>query len=80
MKMQEQVYEIIKNLKPNVPDFDVETSLQEAEILDSVAMLEFVLWIEEAFELVVDTDDLTPENFSTLGNIVVYIESQVSQA
>ena len=78
--MQEQVYEIIKNLKPNVPDFDVETSLQEAEILDSVAMLEFVLWIEEAFELVVDTDDLTPENFSTLGNIVVYIESQVSQA
>ncbi|MDB4223790.1 phosphopantetheine-binding protein [Granulosicoccus sp.] len=80
MKMQEQVYEIIKNLKPNVPDFDVETSLQEAEILDSVAMLEFVLWIEEAFELVVDTDDLTPENFSTLGNIVAYIESQVSQA
>lgn len=78
--MQERVYKIIKTLKPNVPDFDVETNLQESEILDSVAMLEFVLWIEETFELVVDTDDLTPENFSTLGNIVVYIETQVAPA
>lgn len=78
--MQERVYTIIKNLKPNVPEFNEVTNLQESEILDSVAMLEFILWIEETFELVVDTDDLTPENFSTLGNIVVYIESQVSQA
>lgn len=76
--MQERVYNIIKELKPNVPDFDVNTNLQESEILDSVAMLEFVLWIEETFEMVVDTDDLTPENFSTLGNIVGYIESQAS--
>lgn len=80
MNMQERVYTIIKNLKPNVPEFNEVTNLQESEILDSVAMLEFILWIEETFELVVDTDDLTPENFSTLGNIVVYIESQVSQA
>ncbi len=80
MDMQDQVYQFIKTLKPNAPDFDVDSNLQENEILDSVAMMEFVLWSEETFDFLVDTDDLTPENFSTLGNIVAYINKNVSRA
>lgn len=79
MKIEKQVCSIIKKIRPNVPDFELDTNLQQIEVLDSVAMMEFVVWIEETFELIIDTDDLTPENFSTLRGIVAYIEMNVSR-
>gem|GEM_PF-784385 len=80
MSMQEEVYNFIKTLKPNVPDFEPDQNLLEDEILDSVAMMELVLWSEEQYGFTVDTDDLTPENFATLNAITEYIEKMSSSA
>jgi len=74
MSKQAEIYDFIKTLKPNVPDFEPETNLLEEEILDSVAMMELVLWSEEQYGFTVDTDDLTPENFATLTAITEYVE------
>ena len=74
MSKQQEIYDFIKTLKPNMPDFEPEQNLLEDDLLDSVAMMELVLWSEDHFGLSVDTDDLTPENFATLTAITEYIE------
>jgi len=80
MSKQAEIYEFIKTLKPNVPDFEADQNLLEDEILDSVAMMELVLWSEEKYGFVVDTDDLTPENFATLTAITEYVEKMAANA
>lgn len=74
MSKQQEIYGFIKTLKPNLPDFEADENLLENDLLDSVAMMELVLWSEEHFGFTVDTDDLTPENFATLNAITEYIE------
>jgi acyl carrier protein len=77
MSKQQEVSDFIKTLKPNVPDFEPDENLLESDILDSVAMMEMVLWSEGQYGFTVDTDDLTPENFATVNAIVAYIEKSV---
>ena len=79
MSMQQEVSDFIKSLKPNVPDFEADENLLESDILDSVAMMEMVLWSEGQYGFTVDTDDLTPESFATVNAIVAYIEKSVSK-
>lgn len=80
MTKQEEIYHFIKTLKPNVPDFEPDQNLLEDDILDSVAMMELVLWSEEQYGFTVDTDDLTPENFATLNAITEYVEKMAGDA
>jgi len=77
---QDEIYEFIKSVKPDVPDFEPDQNLLESDILDSVAMMELVLWSEGHFGFTVDTDDLTPENFATLNAIVAYIDKQLKKS
>ena len=78
MSKQDEIYQFIKTMKPNVPDFEPDQNLLEDEILDSVSMMELVLWSEEQYGFTVDTDDLTPENFATLIAITEYAEKMSS--
>lgn len=77
MSRQDDVYHFIKNVKPGVQDFEPDQDLLESGVLDSVAMMELVLWSEGHFGFTVDTDDLTPENFATLNAIMEYIDKQL---
>ena len=78
MSRQADIYNFIKTLKPNMPDFDENQNLLESGLLDSVAMMELVVWCEEFFDFSIDTDDLTPENFSTLKSITEYVETALA--
>lgn len=80
MSKQVEVYDFIKSIKPDVPEFDADEDLLETEILDSVAMMELVLWSEGRYNFTVDTDDLTPDNFATLNSIVAYIEKSIEKS
>jgi acyl carrier protein len=51
-------------------------SLLENGIIDSVAMIELVGFIEETYGIHVPDEDLMPEYFDTLASIVEYIEKQ----
>lgn len=51
-------------------------NLLDAGILDSTAVVELVLWLEETFQLEIDPEALTPDNFATLDAMVAFIESQ----
>jgi acyl carrier protein len=53
-----------------------DTLLLEEKIVDSVGMLELMLFIEETFGIEVPEEDISPDNFGTINRLVVYIDSK----
>lgn len=60
------------------PNIDVDTMLFGEGFLDSTAMLELILWIGDKFNFSIQNEDLTPENFASVRNIVEFIERNTS--
>lgn len=54
-------------------DLDDEASLVEQGIVDDTGVLELVLFVEEAWGLTVDPQDLHPENFDSVNALSAYI-------
>ena len=50
-----------------------DVSLERSHVVDSVRMLELIVFIEETFGFAVDNDDAIPENFDTVNAIVDYV-------
>ena len=71
------IQKYIAQLNPAAADgLDFDADLLESEIVDSVAMMELVVWLEDNFGITIDTDDLVPENFSTVNRMVAFLERQ----
>jgi acyl carrier protein len=54
---------------------DDDSFLQEG-IVDSVGVLELVLFVEETFNLTVDDQDITPDNFDSVSKLANYIRKK----
>jgi acyl carrier protein len=48
-------------------------SFLEHGVVDSTGVLELVLFVEEAFGITVDDDEILPENFDSIGNLAQYV-------
>lgn len=48
-------------------------------LLDSTAMLELLLWVEETYQLSVQNEDLTPEHFGTARNLSEYVKKGMTE-
>lgn len=55
-------------------------SLFEAGILDSMGVLALVTWLEPEFGIVVDDDDVVPENIDGVRNLVRYVRRKRAEA
>ena len=51
-----------------------DTSFLDRGIIDSTGILELINFIEETYDIRVDDEELVPENFDSLKNIVQYLE------
>ena len=56
--------------KWNIKDDD---HLLEAEIVDSLGVLELVTFLEREFRITVLDDELTPENFKSIDSLVSFV-------
>ncbi len=52
---------------------DDSASLLEQGIVDTTGVLELVLFVEETYAFHVDQNDLLPENFDSVDNLVSYV-------
>lgn len=52
-------------------------SLVGRGIVDSTGVLEIVAFLEETFKITVEDEDLVPEHFDTIGNLVAYVERKI---
>jgi acyl carrier protein len=53
-----------------------ETLLLEDGILDSLGLLQLVVFLEERFGIPVDETDLVPENFASVRTICAYLRAR----
>lgn len=56
-----------------------ETSLLESGILDSLSLLQLVVFLEERFGITVGDTGLLPENFTSVNTICGYLRTLESQ-
>lgn len=71
----EEIQEFIGTLNPAAKNgVDGALNLLEEGIVDSVAIMNLIVWLEEHFKITIDTDDLTPENFGSIDGMVAYLE------
>jgi len=80
MTTQEQIFQYIRtNLNPRLA-FDPTQNLMGDGVLDSLAMINLIVWLEETFKITVETDELVPENFATLDAMANYLAKAGSVA
>jgi acyl carrier protein len=66
--------ELVKD--PALLPLTAETALVESGILDSLSLLQLVVFLEERFGITVGDADLLPENFATLNTICAYLRAR----
>ncbi len=68
---------IIENfLFGNADGFENTTSFLDEGIIDSTGVLELVTFLEEAFEIKVDNDELIPDNLDSINNIITFLQKK----
>lgn len=75
--MKKQIIEILSEICPGI-DFETETALIDDGLIDSLDIVAVVTELMEAFDVELGVDDLTPENFNSVGAIEELIESKQS--
>lgn len=62
---------------PEVLPLHADTPLMDSNIIDSVAFLNLVMFLEERFGIAVADSDLTRQNFESVNAICAYVRSHV---
>ncbi|ATO50224.1 petrobactin biosynthesis protein AsbD [Brevibacillus laterosporus] len=72
----EQIKEIVtKKLKlTHVVTLDESMRLQEDLLIDSIMLLQLIVYIEEELQLMVPAKELDPRTFLTVGSLLDFIE------
>jgi acyl carrier protein len=55
------------------------TLLLEEKVIDSVGVLELLLFVEETFRIEVPEEDISPDHFGTISKLALYIDSKKKQ-
>jgi acyl carrier protein len=55
-----------------------DASFMEQGIVDSTGVLELVMFVEETFGVVVEDQDILPENFDSVTRLATYIEQKTA--
>ncbi len=71
--MRDELIEILEEIRPDV-DFENEENLITDGILDSIDVVSLVGEIDEAFDVQIHVEDLTPDNFNSVDAIIALIE------
>ena len=54
-------------------------SFIEMGIIDSTGILEVIFFLEEAFAIAVDDDEMVPENFDSVNNIAAFVNKKIAK-
>jgi acyl carrier protein len=77
MTIRQDVWDFLMTLAASDIQLGDDDSLLATRMLDSLKVMELVLFLEDHFNIVLDSDDLTPSNLDTINAIVNLIERKV---
>ena len=81
MNIEQQIKDYIaKNLifSNNGYQYADETSFLEEGIVDSQGVMELVLFVEDAFGVKVDDQEIIPDNFDSITNLAAYVRRKTN--
>ena len=55
-----------------------DTSFLKSGVIDSTGVLELVSYLEEAFSITVEDDEIIPENLDSLRNVSNFVKSKLN--
>lgn len=64
-------------VEEDLAQIDPDESLIERGLLDSIAVLRLMAFIEEQFGVTVDEGDVVPDNFETINSLKVFLERKI---
>ncbi|MBQ5998475.1 MAG: acyl carrier protein [Treponema sp.] len=64
----EELLNILKEAKPDI-DFEKETKLIDNGLIDSFDVVQLVMQLNEAFDIEIGAEEITPENFNSAESI-----------
>lgn len=70
----QKIVELAKQQGKDATSLRFQDSIPEFGVLDSHALLELIVWIENEFGLKIEPEQLTVENFGTIDAIASYAE------
>lgn len=59
-------------------DIDSEESLTQSGVLDSMGVLELIMYIEEEFGVRIPDEDTLPENLDSISRVVSYVSRRLT--
>lgn len=59
---------------------DDDLRLLESGIIDSLGVLDVVAFLEQTFGMKIQDDELTPENFGSIGQLTIFAEQKRARA
>lgn len=75
--MKEQLMQILTECCPDI-DFETEVALIDDGILESLDIVMIVSEIKDVLDVEITVDDLVPENFNSVDQILALIEARKS--
>ncbi len=76
--MEEKVLKILKEMDEEIVE-DVNKDLLATGLLDSFDIVNLVVELEEAFDIEIDIELITPENFQTVATIINFVKGIVGE-
>ena len=69
----DELLEILKEAKPEV-DFSSEKSLIDNGVLDSFDVVQLVMKLNDAFDIEIGAEEITPENFNSADSMWAMVQ------
>ena len=60
--------------------FDRDEVLLQSGLLDSATLIEYVVWIENEFDITIEQEELTVENFGSINQIAAFVDARRKSA
>lgn len=68
-----KVVELAAQLGNNARGLAFDQEIPASGLLDSAALMELIMWLEGAYDLSIDQDEITLENFGTIDAMARYV-------
>ena len=62
---------------PEEDRVELETSLLKSGLVDSLGINDLIAFLEGTFNIQVDVEDMTPDNFDTVAAIAAFVERKI---
>ena len=77
-KIHAKIVELARSLRHDARSLKNDQEIPSSGLLDSPTLMELIIWFEGEFDVEIDQDQLTLENFGTIDAMAAY--AQAAQA